>query len=94
MPILILKHEVQDYAAWKPHFDKGEDLRKRLGIQSLQVGQDAENPNLITIISQIDSHESVAAMAENQELRETMAQGGVIGKPEMSVMNEIHSAQY
>ena len=55
--ILIVRHTVRDYAAWKPVFDEGEGLRTEYGLLSHTIYRTIEDPNDLTLEFQIESRE-------------------------------------
>ena len=78
MSYVRIRREVGDYAEWKPYFD---DLRIEYGQQSYQLFRSSENPNDIVMIDEFEDEDRVREFVEMDELRETMTEAGVKGKP-------------
>lgn len=83
---VMVKHTVQDYNKWKPFFDEDGKSRKMFGCKGVQLFQDAEKPNDITIILEFGSADDAQKMFESSELRETMHKAGVISAPEVAFL--------
>ena len=46
-----------------------------------------ENPNSLCVVGAYDDVEAAKAMIESEELKETMAESGVIGDPTITFIN-------
>ena len=88
MPILIIDHEVEDFARWKPKFDAHRRSRERAGLQDLHVLRDAQQPNQVTIICRADDLQRAKEFGESADLREAMKGAGVVGAPLVRFLNE------
>jgi hypothetical protein len=77
-----------DYDRWRPMYDSHRAARKLAGLDELFVFRDAGDPNLVTILYRARDVESARLFAESPQLVEMMKQAGVMGKPEICVMNE------
>ncbi len=87
MVTAILTHEVKDYAEWRKGFDADDANRAGMGVSITGVFQSVENPNMITVISEVPSVEAIQAFMANPDLMATMEKAGVIGKPDMKILN-------
>ena len=85
---VILSHEVTDYAAWRKLFDDGEPLRSEAGVKTNGVYTSVENPNHVTVFAEFPSVEAVQGFMANPQLQSTMEQAGVIGKPDVKILNK------
>jgi len=88
MAYMLVRHSVKDYEAWKSVFDSKRDLRKRYGEKSYQILRDAKSPNELVSLFAWDSLEKAREYASSPELKEAMADAGVIGKPEISFLGQ------
>ncbi|MDB5012272.1 MAG: hypothetical protein JWQ25_474 [Daejeonella sp.] len=89
MVTVILSHEVADFAQWKVGFDAGEDFRSSLGVKTLGVYAAVDNPNSVSVITEFPNAEAVAGMMSNPELQASMKEAGVVGMPEVKILNKI-----
>jgi quinol monooxygenase YgiN len=85
---ILIRHEVEDYDTWKAGFDSAVEMRHGAGESSAQVFQDADNPNMVTILNGWDSFESAEEFLDNPDLADAMEKFGVISEPEVIFMTE------
>jgi hypothetical protein len=78
MPNLLTQHRVQDYDAWRPHFDRHEETRKAHGITNPRVYRNANDPNDLVLLFDVADMERAKESGESQDLRSTMEKAGVI----------------
>ena len=88
MSYILVHHQVEDYARWKPLFDQNGAARKAHGSKGSRVLRSAENPNDLVLVMEWDSLENARKFAESPELREVMGRAGVIGRPEVFYLEE------
>ena len=86
MATIIVNHKVKDYATWKPHFDKGEHMRREATISLLAVGQKAGEPGNVYIVFKVDNMEKANQLMSGDELKQDMQEAGVISAPEILVI--------
>ena len=89
MITVIGKHEVKDAKIWKVVFDADETNRSKAGVKVNGVYSSIENPNMITLCMDFPSKEVLDGMMSNPEMQKTMAEAGVIGKPEFQIFTKI-----
>ena len=86
MAIIIMSHEVADYAAWKPIYDADAPRRDQAGFKEIAVGTRAENPKMVSMIWEGDPS-GIESMMADPELEAKMKAAGVISAPEMIIIN-------
>jgi len=86
---VILSHEVKDFSQWKKAFNDGEHLRAQSGVITTGVYSSVDNPNHITVTTEFPSLEAVHGFLGNPELKADMEKGGVIGQPEVKILNKV-----
>ncbi len=84
---VIVTHAVKDYASWKKVYDADAANRKAVGFKVWGVYADAKDPNLVTLIGTFPNAGAVEAFMSNPKLKEAMEAGGVVGKPDVKVLN-------
>ncbi|MBC7384029.1 MAG: cyclase [Bacteroidia bacterium] len=89
MVTTILSHEVKDYADWKQGFDSDESNRSKMGVTVSGVYQSAENPNMVTVITEVPNIEAIKSFMANPELKANMEKAGVIGMPDIKILNKM-----
>ncbi len=90
MITVIGTHEVKDAKTWKVGFDADEVNRAKAGVKVTGVYASVENPNWITISMEFPSKEVLDGMMSNPDMQKTMAEAGVIGKPEFKVFTTLN----
>ena len=86
MAIIILSHDVKDFAAWKPVYDADAPRRKNAGLKELAVGTKSDNPNKVYMIWEGDPS-LIDPMMKDPELKKEMERAGVISAPEFTIIN-------
>jgi len=86
MAIIILSHDVKDYASWKPHYDADAPRRENAGLKEVAVGTKSDNPNKVFVIWEGDPA-LIDPMMKDPDLQEKMEQAGVISPPDFTVIN-------
>ena len=87
--ILMAKHEVADYAKWKPGFDEHESVRLESGLHKIGVARNLDNPNVIHLAFFIDDVEKAKSFANSDDLKAKMEELGVQGPPAIQYLQEI-----
>jgi hypothetical protein len=88
MRYILLRHTVKDYDRWRPLYDADRAARKSVGLEELFVFRDSGDANQITILFRAKDVESARLFAEAPGLVEKLQLAGVMGKPEICVLNE------
>lgn len=73
--VIINSHKVHDFAQWKNVFDKGENTRKEIGINILGCYQNVNDPNMVTVISEVPTVEMANTILHN--MKNVMEESGV-----------------
>jgi hypothetical protein len=89
MVTVIISHECKNYSDWRKVFDADEVNRLNAGFKSKGVFHSVDNPNMITIIGEVPSVEAIKGFMSNPELKAAMEKGGVIGMPDIKILNKI-----
>jgi quinol monooxygenase YgiN len=89
MVTVVISHECKNYSDWRKVFDADEVNRSKAGFISTGVYHSVDNPNKITIIGEAPSVEAINGFMSNPELKATMEKGGVIGMPDVKILNKI-----
>jgi quinol monooxygenase YgiN len=84
--LVIVTHEVKDYATWRKGYDADASNRKKAGFKVTGVYADVNNPNLISVIGEFPSAAAADAFTTSPLLKDVMEKAGVIGKPEIKVL--------
>jgi len=78
---LLVRHQVEDYAAWRSVYDSLDGLRKEHGCTADEVMVDPADKQDVFIIHRFPTLEQAQSFAGSNELREGMSQAGVKSPP-------------
>jgi hypothetical protein len=81
--LMIVRHQVADYAKWRPVYDANEEKRQTAGLNNGRIFQVHDNPNEIVILLDAADLEKAKAFASSEDLKAGMMKAGVTGKPEI-----------
>ena len=85
---MIVRHVVQDFSTWKPHFDAHKNEQQKNGLKLLYLLRNSENKNDITIHFEVADIEKAKQFTQSNNLQEVMQKAGVIGKPEILFLKD------
>jgi hypothetical protein len=80
---MLIHHKVRDYTAWKPGYDAHLPKRNEAGLRETYLLRGADDPNEIVALFEAEDIGRAKAFAESADLRETMEEVGVVGKPDV-----------
>jgi quinol monooxygenase YgiN len=89
MSNLIVHHRVKDFAAWKPVFDQHASMRGAAGCKGGYLLRSPVDPNDVTIFFQWDSADHAKKFAQSDDLRTAMQKAGVLGKPDVQILDQV-----
>ncbi len=93
MPYLLIRHNVEDYAKWKPLYDENAGARKANGSKGAHLFRNADNPDEIVILFEWDDLEKARQFSQSADLREAMQKAGVIGMPDLYFLDEVEQTE-
>jgi quinol monooxygenase YgiN len=85
---LLVRHEVEDYAAWRRVYESVDGLRKEHGCTDAEVMVDPADPQDVFVLHRFPSLPQAQAYAGSTELREAMGRAGVKGAPRIEIAVE------
>ncbi len=88
MPFVLVRHNIENWAAWKTVFDEHGATREAKGCKGGQVFRNADDPKEVTILLSWDGTDRARAFAKSTDLKRVMKRAGVIGTPEVSILDE------
>jgi quinol monooxygenase YgiN len=80
---LFVRHEVNDYAAWRKVYNDFDKPRRNLGVTAQAVYRSAENPNDVTVTHDFKSMEQAKAFVSSPDLKAAMEKAGIKGAPQI-----------
>ena len=91
MTTMIITHAVEDYDSWKPHFDGHDETRVEYGQLGYRLFRSMADANEVTVVLDWESQERAQSFIEESDLETVMAEGGVLGEPEVRFCEELES---
>ncbi len=88
MPYLLMRHEVRDFRNWKPVYDDHEQGRREAGIKELHLFRNANNPNEIVTLFEVDDVSKARQFIQSDTLREEMQRAGVVDEPSVYFLDK------
>lgn len=85
---LLVRHEVEDYAAWRSAYDSVDGLRKEHGCTDAEVLVDPADKLDVFVVHRFPTLEQAQAFAGSSNLREAMERAGVKGAPRIEIAVE------
>jgi quinol monooxygenase YgiN len=82
---LLVRHEVEDYAAWRSAYDGVDGLRKEHGCTDAEVLVDPADKNDVYVLHRFPTVEQAQAFAGSNELRLAMGRAGVKNAPRIEI---------
>jgi quinol monooxygenase YgiN len=77
-----------DYTQWRAAFDTRESVRRAAGATGIQqIFRDLGNPNTVTLVMEWQSVDQARKFVQDPALRKAMEKSGVIGAPEIRILN-------
>lgn len=78
---MFVRHQVADYAAWRPVYESVEGLRQQYGCLGAEVMVEPGDKNDVFVIHRFPTLEQAQGFATSDALREAMHTAGVTGPP-------------
>jgi len=85
---LIVRHRVEDYAAWRSVYDTVDGLRHQHGCTGEEVMVDPSDPHEVFVLHRFPTLGQAQAYAGSSQLKEAMGRAGVAGPPRIEIAVE------
>ncbi len=94
MTTMIVRHKVSDYGKWKRVYDDLAPVRKQSGVIGASVSRAADDGDTIIVTHRFNDLDAARAFAQSKDLKEAMAEAGVLGAPEFWFAEEVEQTPY
>lgn len=94
MTTVIVHHTVADFDTWKAGYDGHESTRRSHGCLTADVLRGAEDGNTITVVTTWPTADAARGFASDPTLKDVMSKAGVIGAPDIKILDEVESIAY
>ena len=89
MPTIVVRHKVQDFAIWKRAFDAHAPVRLTAGLSNARLFCSADDANEVFVVLDAADIGKAKAFAASADVREAMANAGVVDKPDIYFLNAV-----
>jgi hypothetical protein len=89
MALYYGKHKVQDYEAWRPHFDADQDRIHSVGAKCLSVLRSTSDPNDVHFVFDVPDMAAFLGVLQTPETAAIMQKAGVLEPPTMYKLDEL-----
>ncbi len=86
LPAIAVRHQVQDYEAWRAVYDSLESLRSSFGIMGDAVHRTGDRGDEVIVFHQAETREELENFLASAELRQAMSRAGVAGPREVTFL--------
>jgi len=83
MTHVLIRHNVTDFAKWKPVYDAHLTARQNAGLREKNLMRSVDNPNEVVLLFEAEDLKRAQAFTNSSDVRETMQKAGVVGKPDI-----------
>jgi hypothetical protein len=87
MAMMIVRHKVKDFAAFKKVFDSHKGAQTAAGLSKPRIFRSADEPNEVVILFDAQDIAKAKAFGASPDLQSKMAAAGVIDKPDLYFLN-------
>ena len=87
MTHVLVRHNVADFAKWKPVYDAHLAARQKAGLREKNLLRSVNNPNEVVLLFEAEDLKKAQAFTESSDLLAAMQEAGVVGKPEILFLN-------
>ena len=88
MTYVLFNTKVKDFAKFKEVFESAKTKRHEAGITEKYVLRGIDDRNEVTLLLEVKDVTRAKAYYDSPFLRDAMARGGVIGRPEFHFFND------
>lgn len=89
--VMMIRHPVKDYNAWKPVYMAHDSVRQAYGLSQLSLGRGAEDANMVIVIERVTDMARAKEFMALPELKTTMDSAGVSGPPAIAFANVVRN---
>jgi hypothetical protein len=88
MTYMLCKHRVHDFERWHGIFASHAEAQKKAGLHLLYLLRGTNDPDLVVYLFRVNDIATARAFTEAPEASKAGEESGVIGKPEIILLND------
>ncbi len=89
MPTVLIRHRIGSFAAWKAVFDGHAISRQANGSRGGLLFGAAGDPNDVLVLLGRDDVDRARLFLDSDDLREALTRAGVLGEPEVWLLEDV-----
>ena len=86
MALVIVRHKVKDFTAWRKAFDAHADARGSAGFSNARLYRSADDPSEVVVLLDTSDIGKAKQFIGWRDLKEAMASAGVVGSPDVFLL--------
>jgi hypothetical protein len=79
--MVIIRHKVKDFDAWKLAYEAHDSARLANGLHNYVIGRGLTDPNMVLVALKADDMAKAKTFAMNADLKKVMEKAGLTGAP-------------
>jgi hypothetical protein len=87
--VVLIRHRVANYRRWREMFDGARPARTAHGCRSRELFRLAGQPKELVVMLSCSDLRRARQFVESDDLRETLARGGVTDRPDIYILEEV-----
>ena len=87
MALLIVRHKVKDFAAWKAAFDAHKPTQMAAGLSNARLFRSADDASEVVVLLDAADISKAKQFVASPELKSAMEGAGVVDKPDVYLLN-------
>jgi len=88
MTVLLIRHRVRWYDAWKAVFDEDATARHAYGARGERIFRSVADADEVLVFLEWDDPERALLYVRSDDLREAMVRAGVADRPDVWILGE------
>ena len=87
MAVMIIRHKVKDFAAWKRAYDAHKTTRDSAGLSNARLFRSADDASEVVILFDVADISKAKAFGASADLQSAMKGAGVVDQPDVYFLN-------
>lgn len=88
MALLVVRHKVKDFAAWKAVYAAHAGARAKAGLGTGRVTRSVDDPSELVLIFDVADVTKAKAFCASDDLKSAMQNAGVTDKPDLYFLDD------
>jgi hypothetical protein len=88
--MVVIKHKVKDFAAWKKEYEAHDSIRMANGVHNYVIGRGVDDSATVLVALKVDDIDKAKTFAKDPGLKQRMQKGGVLGTPSIEFVTMIY----